>query len=270
MDINMFILYFFIYSVLGWAWEEVFCSISEKKLVYRGFLYGPYCPIYGFGVTAVLMMILPFQNNLWALFIFSMIICTVIEYVTATILEALFHTTWWDYHNWPLNVKGRICLPISIFWGFACIIIVRFLHPLVTEFADWILSWGGWIIPALIVVLMLIDTIKSVTSMLSFQKALAEFNEKLNAQANELKASVKERAKEFEEGLLKKQENVDMKIAEIEAKRKQDKELAASMRKLKFNERRMLKSFPKMKVKRAAPFKNLNKSLLRVDKLKRK
>ncbi len=109
------------------------------------------------------------------------------------------------------------------FWGFACIIVVRFLHPLVTEFADWILSWGGWIIPALIVVLMLIDTIKSVTSMLSFQKALAEFNEKLNAQANELKASVKERAKEFEEGLLKKQENVDMKIAEIEAKRKQDK-----------------------------------------------
>ncbi|MBC8830384.1 hypothetical protein IAI13_29125, partial [Escherichia coli] len=103
----------------------------------------------------------------------------------------------------------------------------------------WILSWGGWIIPALIVVLMLIDTIKSVTSMLSFQKALAEFNEKLTAQANELKASVKERAKEFEEGLLKKQENVDMKIAEIEAKRKQDKELAASMRKLKFNERRM-------------------------------
>lgn len=59
-----------------------------------------YCPIYGFGVTTVLMMILPFQNNLWALFIFSMIICTVIEYVTATILEALFHTTWWDYHNW--------------------------------------------------------------------------------------------------------------------------------------------------------------------------
>lgn len=117
---------------------------------------------------------------------------------------------------------------------------------------------------------MLIDTIKSVTSMLSFQKALAEFNEKLTAQANELKASVKERAKEFEEGLLKKQENVDMKIAEIEAKRKQDKELAASMRKLKFNERRMLKSFPKMKVKRAAPFKNFNKSLLRVDKQKRK
>ncbi|MCH2832788.1 hypothetical protein K3V45_14720, partial [Listeria monocytogenes] len=109
--------------------------------------YGPYCPIYGVGVTAVLMMIFPFQNNLWALFIFSMIICTVIEYVPATILEALFHTTWWDYHNWPLNVKGRFCLPISIFWGFACIIVVRFLDPLVTEFADWILSWGGWIIP---------------------------------------------------------------------------------------------------------------------------
>ncbi|MBC6125418.1 hypothetical protein HB988_04585, partial [Listeria welshimeri] len=94
--------------------------------------------------------------------------------------------------------------------------------------------------------------------------------EKLNAQATELRASVKERAKEFEEGLLKRQENVDMKIAEIEAKHKQDKELAASMRKLKFNERRMLQSFPKMKVKRGAPFKNFNKSLLKVDKQKRK
>ncbi|EFR98915.1 conserved hypothetical protein, partial [Listeria seeligeri FSL S4-171] len=101
-------------------------------------------------------------------------------------------------------------------------------------------------------------------------KALAEFNEKLNEQANELKASVKERAKEFEEGFLKKQESIDMKIAELEVKRKQDSELASSMRKLKFNERRMLKSFPKMKIKHGAPFKNFNKSILRVDKQKRK
>ena len=88
-------LLFFVYAVIGWLWETVYCSLKARKFVYRGFLIGPYCPIYGFGVLAVLYFIEPYQKNIIFLYVMSAIVVTVLEYVTSYGLEKIFHTTWW-------------------------------------------------------------------------------------------------------------------------------------------------------------------------------
>ncbi|MDG3375083.1 hypothetical protein P5D95_26830, partial [Vibrio parahaemolyticus] len=111
------VLLFFIYSFVGWLWETVYCSIKAKHFVYRGFLVGPITPIYGFGILGVLYFIEPFQSNLVLLYVLSTVLVTILEYLTSFGLEKLFHATWWDYHDVPLNINGRVALPVSLFWG---------------------------------------------------------------------------------------------------------------------------------------------------------
>lgn len=123
-------LLFFVYAVIGWLWETVYCSLKAKKFVYRGFLIGPYCPIYGFGVLAVLYFIEPYQKNIVFLYVMSAIVVTVLEYATSYGLEKIFHTTWWDYKDVPLNINGRVAIPISLFWGLGCVVIVKWIQPL--------------------------------------------------------------------------------------------------------------------------------------------
>lgn len=93
--------------------------IKSQKFVYRGFLVGPYCPIYGFGVLSVLYFVEPFENNLLVLYVGSAVLVTILEYVTSYGLEKLFHASWWDYHDVPFNLNGRVALPVSLFgdWG---------------------------------------------------------------------------------------------------------------------------------------------------------
>ena len=102
--------------------------IKSQKFVYRGFLVGPYCPIYGFGVLSVLYFVEPFENNLLVLYVGSAVLVTILEYVTSYGLEKLFHASWWDYHDVPFNLNGRVALPVS-FWGLGCVLIVKVIQP---------------------------------------------------------------------------------------------------------------------------------------------
>ena len=95
--------------------------IKSQKFVYRGFLVGPYCPIYGFGVLSVLYFVEPFENNLLVLYVGSAVLVTILEYVTSYGLEKLFHASWWDYHDVPFNLNGRVALPVSLFGIGVCL-----------------------------------------------------------------------------------------------------------------------------------------------------
>ena len=168
------ILFFFIYSVMGWLWETVYCSLKAGKFIYRGFLIGPYCPIYGFGIIMVLYFIEPFHNNLILLYIFSTIIVTLLEFFTSYFLEKIFHTTWWDYHKVPFNIQGRVALPVSLFWGFCCVIVVKFVQPLVNEYVGHLNSTFGVSLSIIIVFIMLLDTVVSVRKIFSFQNIVIQ------------------------------------------------------------------------------------------------
>lgn len=125
------VLYFFIYAILGWILETIFCLVTQAKFVKRGFLYGPLCPMYGFAAVMMIQLLKNVKTNTLGKFGICMIVFTVFEYVVAVILESLFGLRWWDYSNEVLNFQGRISLPFSIAWGIIGVIFVDKIHPFI-------------------------------------------------------------------------------------------------------------------------------------------
>ena len=131
-------MFFLIYSFLGWSAEVIFFTVTRGRFVNRGFLNGPVCPIYGFGVILVVFCLTPLKDNLLLLFFGSVFLTSALEFLTGLVLELLFHEKWWDYSKEPFNIKGYICVRMSLLWGFACLLIVHVFHPLVEKFVNWI------------------------------------------------------------------------------------------------------------------------------------
>lgn len=127
--LTIFILLFFIYSFIGWILEEIYAFYIHKKFINRGFLIGPLCPLYGIGCLALTFILHRFTNNIFLLFILSMLICSVIEYLISYLLEKLFSLRWWDYSNMKFNFNGRICLETTILFGIIGILVVKFISP---------------------------------------------------------------------------------------------------------------------------------------------
>lgn len=124
-----YFLIFFIYSVAGWFIEVTISSIDSKQISNRGFLIGPYCPIYGFGALILSVCLSQYRSDVAVLFCVSVVFCSVLEYFTSWIMEKLFHARWWDYSKIKFNVEGRICLTNSIYFGILGVLLVRFISP---------------------------------------------------------------------------------------------------------------------------------------------
>lgn len=127
--ITTYILLFFIYSFLGWLIEVVGKLIQKGKFINRGFLIGPYCPIYGFAALTMIFLWKGYLNDLFTLFILITLTAAILEYITSFILEKIFKTRWWDYSNYKFNINGRICLETMIPFGFAGLILMYVLNP---------------------------------------------------------------------------------------------------------------------------------------------
>ena len=121
--------WFFLYGFIGWGVEVVYAAVKTHALVNRGFLCGPICPIYGFGVVGVALALRPVMDSLPLLFLGSVVITSLIEFVTGVFLERIFHQKWWDYSGMPLNIMGYVCLLFSLIWGVACTVIMKLVYP---------------------------------------------------------------------------------------------------------------------------------------------
>lgn len=128
--LSKLIILFFIYSVIGYICEVINCYMANKKFKDRGFLLGPYCPIYGFGALLLTLTLTKYQNDLLILFATSMLICGILEYFTSYILEKIFKMRWWDYSKNKYNINGRICLETLIPFGLGGVIIIKLLNPI--------------------------------------------------------------------------------------------------------------------------------------------
>lgn len=124
---------FFIYSFFGWLWETCFVSLKNGKYVNRGFINGPFCTIYGFGALSVYLILKPVSDSILCLFFGGIVVATVLEYVTAVLMESIFHTSWWDYSDNKFNFQGRICLGASLGWGVFTLLLFKVLHPAVEK-----------------------------------------------------------------------------------------------------------------------------------------
>lgn len=127
------VLYFFLYAFLGWCAEVAFAAVTTRQLVNRGFLNGPQCPIYGFGMVALLVVLGPWRQNLLAVFFGSMVLATLVELVGGWLLYRLFHTRWWDYTDQRWNLGGYICPKFSLLWGLGGAVMLTVVHPLLAR-----------------------------------------------------------------------------------------------------------------------------------------
>lgn len=124
---------FIIYSFIGWLMEVLWNLLTEKKFVNRGFLIGPYCPIYGVGCLLLISLLDRFKGNVFLLFVMSIIVCSILEYSTSFFMEKLFKARWWDYSEYRFNLNGRICANTMIPFGILGVLVVYFLNPFLSN-----------------------------------------------------------------------------------------------------------------------------------------
>lgn len=175
---DLFIIFynFIIYSFLGWIYESTYVSVKRGELVNRGFLNGPVIPIYGLGATSVMIVFSRFEEQIAFTYFGGMILATVLEYATSFLMEKLFHGKWWDYSKQKYNLKGRICLRSSIFWGFLSVLMIKVLKPFSDTLVDYISSNIGKVFTYVIILIFMTDLVISVISALELNKRLTSMN----------------------------------------------------------------------------------------------
>lgn len=185
-----YILLFFFYSAAGWLLESIYCSIGEKKIINRGFLTGPLCPIYG--TAAIVMTVLiynPFKDKPFLVFILGIILCDIVEYLTSCIMEKLFSARWWDYTYELLNLNGRICLKHSLYWGVISVVFVKVIHPAVDRLYDKINGEYIYWIFAVVMVIFIVDLINAVIKASDIRKLQKKLTSMLNTVTNALNSA---------------------------------------------------------------------------------
>ena len=129
LPISLAFLYFIVYSFLGWCMETAYCSLKERRLVPRGFLYGPVCPIYGVGVLMMLCWFQPLMDKPVLFYLTATVCMSAWEYLVGWFLETTTHIKYWDYSDARFNLKGRICLWVCLTWGLLSFLVLYFVHP---------------------------------------------------------------------------------------------------------------------------------------------
>jgi len=244
MLINNLLSYFIIYSFMGWIIESIYRSIAEKKFINTGFLYGPFCPIYGIGAIIMYLFLNNYKENIILVFIIGFVALSIWEYIVGWLLEKIFHTKYWDYSNNKFNIKGRICLVNSIFWGILGVIFIKYIHPLVVENLDkiprdmlfiGIIVLGGYLLIDAIVTMIKVKKIDIRISKLS------ELNETIKTKLNELKELTNTTKTAKLDALQQKID--ELKIQQAKLKRKLLKQTI-----------RLKKAFPTMKSEKITEF----------------
>lgn len=169
--------FFAIYSVIGWFVETIYMTLETGYFDNRGFLNGPICPIYGFGMVFVLIALTPLVENAVLLFVGSVILTTSWEFLIGFTLEKIFHNTWWDYSHEKFNLKGYICLKNSLLWGIACVLVMNVVHPALEKFVDFVPVKIGLPIAWCIFILIMVDLGLSIAVIINLNNRLQKLDE---------------------------------------------------------------------------------------------
>lgn len=190
MQILRFLLYFIIYSFFGWILESIYKSFIEKRIINSGFLFGPFCPIYGFGACIMILCLEPFKNNAMLLFATSFVVMSIWEYIVGWLLEKQFNTKYWDYTGNFLNIKGRVCLKNSTFWGALGVIFMMWIHPVIEKYVIILNNATLLYLNIILLIAIGIDAIITIVKMKSLEstvEAIKELGETIKTKISELK-----------------------------------------------------------------------------------
>ncbi|MBO5032024.1 MAG: putative ABC transporter permease [Lachnospiraceae bacterium] len=169
---STWLFFFYFYCFLGWVWETCYVSVLKARWVNRGFLRGPFLPIYGSGAIVVLIFTLPFRTNAGLVFIVGMVSATILEYFTGAAMERLFHVRYWDYSGQPFNLNGHICLTSSLAWGAFSVILTLYGHKPVERLA---LNMNSNLLEVIVFILtayLSVDVAESVREAINLKEVL--------------------------------------------------------------------------------------------------
>lgn len=168
-NLEIYFMMFIFYSVAGWLMEVTLGLIEKHKFVNRGFLIGPYCPIYGVGVVSVSLLLSKISNNIVLLFLLSTLICGTLEYLTSYLMEKIFKARWWDYTRRKFNINGRICLETLIPFGIISVLVICFVNPWLLNILHQIPNNTLNILVIILMLIYLVDTFISFTIIVRFK-----------------------------------------------------------------------------------------------------
>ncbi len=227
--IIQWLFFFYFYCFFGWCFESTYVSIKSHKLVNRGFMRGPFLPLYGSGAIMMLVVSMPFQDNIFLVYIAGCLGATALEYVTGVTMEALFKVRYWDYSKNKFNFQGHICLGSSLAWGFLTILMTEVIHKPIEKF---VLSIPSGVLTAVTLVLtayicadfalsfkaaldlrdVLVKMEKAKEEMLHIQKRLdvmiALTSEDFANRKEEMAESFKQKKQAWSEGIGTRMEDV--------------------------------------------------------------
>lgn len=231
-------LWFIFYSIIGWIYETILVSCMQKNFVNRGFLNGPYCPIYGSGALIVIFL-LDKDVGYAALFTSSMVLTCTLEYITSYVLEKIFHSKWWDYSSHRFNLNGRVCLEGALVFGLMSVIVVKFVHPLIEKYTDCINDNFIYIAALILFLLFIYDSVITVRHLLHLKDVIKKIHEALEKTKYDIEEKIEHKAEEMEEY----KENIHFHIEKKRDFIKHEIEKA----KLSYQEKYSLKNFPQFK-----------------------
>ena len=261
------VYWFFLYGCIGWCVEVVYAAVKEHKLVNRGFLCGPICPIYGFGmvglVYSVQLIPLPDSGSMSAVSIFfiGMVLTTAIELVGGWVLYKLYHIRWWDYSKRKYNLGGYICPQFSLLWGLGSVLMIKVVHPLLARGSNPMPFRVMLILDIVLLIIFVVDVIVSTAAAIGLNKYLSEIDElraRLRVTSDKLTTVLgtgamtadtvlDEQKLQLALAKLEGRENAAELRAEATARVAELREKLAAVDRHPLSTRRLLRAFPDMK-----------------------
>lgn len=247
---------FLLYTFLGWCMEVIFQATRHGRFINRGFLNGPVCPIYGFGVVLISVVLEPLSDHLWALFLGGTLLTSTLEFITGFLLEKLFDDKWWDYSKEPFNIKGYVCLRFSLAWGIICVVVVDRIQPLVLRLINWIPHTLGVVLLIVCYAALVADFVVTLCTTLKLRRrlrALDEVGHALHAMSDRIGEPMADGAINLYEKLPTKEE-LQEKLPTKEQLREKSAETLESLKARRqklaeesnWRERRLLRAFPRL------------------------
>ena len=228
LQIKLYFLLFIIYSILGWIIEVIDVSFSLKKFVNRGFLIGPYCPIYGCGALLITALLTQCKDNSIVFFLMSILLCGTLEYLTSFVMEKVFHLRWWDYSHKKLNINGRVCAETLIPFGILGIIIMYISNPFFLNIINSLSHKWLNILFYVTFLIFVVDLVISIITILTIKKTTVVISEE-NKEDNT--------------------EQITQKVKEILFRKPKS-----------FAEKRLFNAYPKLRLMRIRVKKQINKT----------
>ena len=222
-----YFLWFMLYSMLGWVWETALCSITQGHFINRGFLNGPYCPIYGAGAL-VDIICLGWLHNPLLLFLTGAILACALEYATSYAMEYYFHARWWDYSTKRFNLNGRICLEGALVFGLFAVALILFIQPRISAATSLLEPGATETLAGALAFVFFFDLVYTLAQLRKLRSKLAAFQ-------LELKTTLDARLQHARLDFDTQTERLRAELGELSARLRLD---------LNAQEQRMLEAFP--------------------------